>query len=461
MEPTAEVRTPLFTRQALVRLMIPLVIEQLLLMTVGMADTMMVTSAGEAVVSGVSLVDNINILLINIFSALSTGGAVVVAQYLGRREPEGACSAAKQLLYVVLIASGVITVLALTLRGHILSLLFGSISQETMDAALIYFLLTAVAYPFIAIYNAGAALFRAMGNSKVSMVNSLIVNLINIGVNALLIFGFQMGAAGAGIGTLVSRIVGALIIFVMITRPTHPVHVTDLLHPGLNRHTVRAILGVGVPAGVESSMFQVGKLLVLRLVTSFDAGVDLAVTGSAVAANAIAGSIAAFTNVPGQAVGLGMVTVVGQCMGAGDHEQAVDYTRKLLLTAYAAMALTCAWLFFGSPLMASMVNLTPATAALSVQVMRWHAVFAIIFWPPSFALPNALRSAGDAKFTMTVSLLSMWICRIGLSWLLGSTWGLNMGLLGVWMAMFADWVVRAIVFLARFMGGKWKEHQVI
>ena len=461
MEPAAEARKPLFSRQALIRLMIPLVIEQLLLMTVGMADTMMVTTAGEAVVSGVSLVDNINVLLINIFSALATGGAVVVAQYLGRQAPEDARSAAKQLLYVVLAAASAMTAAALLLREHVLRLLFGGISQETMDAALVYFLLTAAAYPFIAVYNAGAALFRAMGNSKVSMTNSIIVNVINIGVNALLIFGFQMGAAGAGIGTLISRAAGALIILVMLTRPTHPVYVEKLFRPSLEWKTVKSILGIGVPTGIENGMFQIGKLLVLRLVTSFDVGVDLAAAGSSVAANAISGSICSFINVPGQAVGLAMVTVVGQCMGAGDHEQAVGYTKKLLWTAYFSMWATCLGLILGAPALAALASLTPATAALSVTVMRWHGAFAIVFWPMSFTLPNALRAAGDARFTMTVSMLSMWICRIGLSWLLGPAWGLGMGLLGVWMAMFADWVVRAVCFLARFLGGRWKEHQVV
>lgn len=461
MEPETETRSPLFSRQALVRLMIPLVIEQLLLMTVGMADTMMVTIAGEAVVSGISLVDNINILLINAFSALATGGAVVAAQYLGRQEPENACSAAKQLLYVVLAAAAVLTGAALLLRGHILRLLFGGISQETMDAALVYFLLTAAAYPFIAVYNAGAALFRAMGNSKVSMLNSLIVNVINIGVNAVLIFGFQMGAAGAGIGTLVSRVAGAVIITAMLTSRAYPVHLERPLHPGLKWGTVKSILGVGVPAGVENSMFQIGKLLVLRLVTSFDVGVDLAVVGSSVAANAISSSICAFTNVPGQAVGLGMVTVIGQCMGAGDHEQAAGYTKKLLTAAYCAMGVTCLGLFLGAPGLASLASLTPATAAISVRLMRWHAVFAILFWAPSFALPNALRAAGDAKFTMVVAMLSMWICRIGMSQLLAPAWGLGLGVLGVWIAMFADWIVRSVFFLGRFAGGKWEEHHVI
>ncbi|MBD5083631.1 MAG: MATE family efflux transporter [Clostridiales bacterium] len=461
MESTAQEAKPLFTNRDLTRLMIPLVIEQLLLMTVGMADTMMVTTAGEAVVSGVSLVDGINILIINIFSALSTGGAVVVAQYLGRREPENARSAAKQLLYVALLAALFLMGAALLFREHILRLLFGSISQEVMDSALIYFLLTAAAYPFIAIYNAGAALFRAMGNSKVSMVNSLIVNLINIAVNAVLIYGFGMGAAGAGIGTLVSRIAAAVIIGLMITRPSLQVYVEDLFRPNLQWRTVKAILGIGIPAGIENGMFQIGKLLVLRLVTSFDVGVNLAIQGSAVAANAICNSVASCINVPGQAVGLSMVTVIGQCMGAGDHEQAVGYTKKLMKVVYLSMGVSCLCLFLTAPVLVPLFNLTPATAAIAIQVLRWCAVFTIVFWPMSFTLPNALRAAGDAKFTMVVSMLSMWICRIGMSYLLGPVQGLGMGLLGVWVAMFCDWVVRAALFLIRFWRGKWKEHQVI
>lgn len=461
MVPAAEAGKPLFSRQALVRLMIPLMIEQLLLMTVGMADIMMVTSAGEEVVSGVSLVDNINILLINIMSALATGGAVVVAQYLGRRDRENAGMAAKQLLYVVTLVALVLMVLALSLRRQILHLLFGDISANTMEAAQVYFLLTAAAYPFIALYNSGAALFRAMGNSRVSMTNSLIVNLINIAVNAVLIFGFQMGAAGAGIGTLVSRAAGALIILVMITRPHCPVQIQGLLRPEWRWATVKTILGIGIPTGIENGMFQIGKLLVLRLVASFDVGVDLAVMGSSVAANGICNSIAGFINVPGQGVGLGMVTVVGQCMGAKDHEQAVGYTKKLMKVSYLAMAVSAGTLFIIAPYMVPLFNLTPATAAMSVQVLRWNALFVIPFWPMSFTLPNALRSAGDAKFTMTVSLLSMWLCRICASYLLGSAWGFHLGLLGVWLGMFADWIVRAIAFFVRFMGGKWKEHEVI
>lgn len=452
---------PLFTNKQLTRLMLPLVIEQLLMMTVGMADTMMVTSAGEAVVSGVSLVDNLNILIINIFSALSTGGAVVVSQYLGRKDPDQARSAAKQLLYVVTIVALAIMTVGLIFRESILRLVFGSISQDVMDSALIYFLLTAAAYPFIAIYNAGAALFRAMGNSKVSMVNSLIINVINIVVNAVLIYGFHMGAAGAGIGTLVSRIAAAAIIGVMIVQPTHLVYIEKLFQPQLQWSMVKKILGIGVPNGIENGMFQIGKLLVLNLVTSFDIGVDLAVKGSAVAANAIANSVASVVNVPGQGAGLTLVTVVGRCMGAGDDRQAAGYTKKLIAVTYAAMGTLDVIFFIAMPYLIPLFNLTAPTAAIAIRVLRWNCVFNAIFWPPSFALPNALRAAGDAKFTMVVSMLSMWICRIGCSYLFGAPWGMNLGLLGVWIGMFCDWIVRGAIFVFHFARGKWKNHQVI
>ena len=216
-----------------------------------------------------------------------------------------------------------------------------------------------------------------------------------------------------------------------------------------------------MPNGIENGMFQIGKLLVLNLVTSFDVGVDLAVKGSAVAANAIANSVASVVNVPGQGAGLTLVTVVGQCMGAGDHKQAAGYTRKLIAVTYAAMGTLDVIFFIAMPHLIPLFQLTLPTAAIAVQVLRWNCVFNAIFWPPSFALPNALRAAGDAKFTMVVSMLSMWICRIGCSYFFGASWGLGLGLLGVWIGMFCDWIVRGAIFTFHFVRGKWKNHQVI
>lgn len=450
---TEEAQQPLFTRNALIRLIIPLMIEQLLLMTVGMADTVMVTTAGEAAVSGVSLVDNINTLIIQVFSALSTGGAVVVSQYLGRRDLDNAKTASRQLLYTMSMVSILLMAAALIFRQHILSLIFGRVETDVMDSALIYFLLTAAAYPFMGIYNAGAALFRAMGNSKVSMFCSLIINIINIVVNAVFIFGFGIGAAGAGIGTLVSRIAAAVIIMVLLNHPDHAVRVDGLLHFQFNGSMVKRILFIGIPNGLENGMFQAGKLTVLNLITTFGT--------SAVAANAIANSVAGVINVPGMALGLAIITVIGRCMGAGATDQAVFYTKRLVGASYLFMWIMSSIMFFSADFLVSLFNLSPEAVEMAAQVLRICAVGNMIFWPLSFTLPNSLRAAGDAIFTMVVSLSSMFACRVALSYVLACSWGLNLGLAGVWLAMVADWVVRALLFLVRYWRGSWKKIKVI
>ena len=453
MEAEARARAPLFSRSALLRLIIPLVIEQLLLMTVGMADTVMVTTSGEAAVSGVSLVDNINNLIIQVFSALSTGGAVVVSQYLGRQDVDNAKSAAKQLLYAMTALSVLLMAAALLFRQHILALIFGHVEADVMASALVYFLLTAAAYPFMGVYNAGAALFRAMGNSKVSMFCSLIINIINIAVNAVFIYGFHMGAAGAGIGTLVSRVAAAVIIMALLNHPDHVVRVEGLLRFEFRGAIVKRILFIGIPNGLENGMFQAGKLMVLNLITTFGT--------STVAANAIANSVAGVVNVPCQALGLAIITVIGQCMGAGETGQAARYTRNLVGASYLCMLVMSTAMFFSAGALVTLFNLTPQACAMAAQVLRVCAVGNILFWPMSFTLPNSLRAAGDAVFTMGVSLCSMFACRVALSYVFACSWGLGLGLLGVWLAMIADWVVRAVFFLVRYLRGKWKRIKVI
>ena len=445
----AQERAPLFSADALRRLIIPLVIEQFLAMTIGMADTIMVTSVGEHAVSGVSLVDNISTLLINVFSALATGGAVVAAQYLGSRDVENACSAAKQLFYAIGALSAATMAVCLLFREPILRLVFGQLEDNVMEAAMTYFLLTAISYPLLAIYNAGAALFRAMGNSKVSMLASLFMNIVNIGLNAILIYGADIGVAGAGFGTLFSRLAGAVLMTWLICQHGHRIHIDHLLHFEFRGQLVKKILRIGVPNGLENGMFQIGKLLVLGLVTPLGT--------SATAANAIANSVAGVVNVPGNAISLSLITVVGQCMGAGDSKQAVRYTRKLMIIVYLAMGSLSVLLFFFATPVVGLFGLTPGAAVMAIQVLRWCAVFDLIFWPMSFSLPNALRASGDAKFTMIVSMCSMWIFRIGFSYLLVP----QIGLLGVWVAMFIDWIVRAVVFLIRFLSGRWKTKTVI
>ena len=442
---------PLFSTRALCALILPLMVEQLLAVTVGMADTMMVSRVGEAAVSGISLVDSVNVLLIQVFAALATGGAVVVSQYLGRRDRQSACAAARQLIWITALLATVIGAVVLVGNRWILQFVFGRVEPAVMENAMTYFWLSALSYPFIAVYNAGAALFRSMGNSKVSMMTSFIINIINIGGNAILIYGFHWGTAGAGTATLVSRAVAAVVMVVLLHHRNNPVYLEGLLRPYLDRKLAGSILKVGIPNGVENGMFQVGKLLVAGLISSFGT--------AAIAANAICNNLGSISNIPGAAIGLGMVTVVGQCVGARDHAQARRYTKLLLGWTYAVMTLTnLAVMLLAEPLI-GMYHVGAETNRMAFEVMAVYCILCAVVWPLSFTTPNALRAAGDARFTMTVSMFSMWIFRIGFSYILGS-W-MQIGLFGVWLAMEIDWVVRALFFTIRFLGKKWEKSNVI
>lgn len=444
-------RPLMFTRQALWRLILPLVLEQLLLVTVGMADTVMVSTVGEAAVSGISLVDQVNVLLIQIFAALATGGAVVASQYLGRRDRENACRSAKQLVYATFGMAVAIGALVLVLNRHILRLVFGNVEPDVMQAAETYFWLSALSYPMLALYNAGAALFRSMGNSRISLFASLIMNVINIGGNALLIYGLNWGVAGAATATLASRTVAGLMMLLLLRNRDNPIFLERLFHPEWNGGILKSILRVGVPNGLENGMFQIGKLLVAGLITTFGT--------SAIAANAICNNVGSMSNIPGSAIGLAMITVVGQCVGAKDYQQARHYTKTLLAAAYVSMGLLNIALFLLAQYLVGFYAMPQTTTDLALSVLQVNCVVTVLIWPSSFTLPNALRAAGDARFTMVTSMVSMWVFRIGMSYVLGA-W-LGMGLFGVWTAMQIDWAVRSLVFGVRFLGHKWEKARVL
>lgn len=436
----------MFSNKSLRNLIVPLIIEQLLAVTIGIADTVMVSSCGEAAVSGISLVDSVNFLLITIFSSLATGGAVISAQYIGRGERENACMAAKQLFYSILALSLVLTVIAVVFRNPVLRLIFGSIEPDVMANAQIYFLLSAVSYPFLAIYNAGAALFRSMGDSKTSMVISLIMNTINVGGNALLIFGFQMGVAGAATASLVSRIVAAAAITALLLNRHRTIYYESLHKVTIKWPMIKSIMQIGVPNGLENSILQIGKVLVASIVAGFGT--------VSITANAVAGNLASLQIIPGTAIGMAMITVVGQCVGAKDYEAVKKYTRKLMLIAYIAIWFMTAFMLLFSKNILSFYALSEESTALTMQVFVVHGVCACVIWPPAFALPNALRAANDVRYTMLVSLISMWLFRIGFSYVLAIYF--NMGVLGIWVSMCIDWLCRAIFFVVRFARGKWK-----
>ena len=434
-----------FTNRDLRRLIVPLVVEQLLAITVGLLDSVMVSQVGEAAISAVSLVDTVNVLLVNAFAALATGGAAIAGQYLGRRERDKAGHSGEQLLLFMIEASLLIMALFYLGKGFVLDVVFGRVDADVAAYADTYYMIVEASTPFLAVYSAGAALFRVMGNSKISMWVSLVMNIINGAGNALLIFGFRMGVEGVAIPTLLSRVFAAGAMLVLLRRPGLPLQV-EALSLRHDRYIVKNILRFGVTNGLESSMFQLGKILLLSTVS---------VLGTAsVAANAIGNTFATFQCVAGNALGLGIVTVVSQCVGAGDYDRARFYTKKLLKTTYVFMGLCILLVYLSMPLFLRLYNVSPEAELYARQIVWMHGFFGLLVWPLSFTLPQALRAAGDTRFTMLVSSFSMWTMRVGFGILLGRF--LGFGVVGIWMAMFVDWFLRIAFFLPRFHGHRWE-----
>ena len=441
----------MFTKKNLIRLIVPLIIEQILIVTVGMADGIMVARVGEAAVSGVSIVDSINVLLIGLFTAMATGGAVVASQLLGQKNEKKASLAGEQLIISTLALAIIVMIITLIGRNMILNLLFKGVEPDVMMNARIYFFYSALSYPFLAVYNASAALFRSMGNSKISMKISVVANIINIVSNAILIFGFNMGVAGAAIATLVSRIFSSFMLLILLRNKELPINIDNMLKIRPDMVMIKRILRIGIPNGMENSVFQVGKIAVQGIV----AGLGTA----SITANAIAGNIGGFGVLPGSAIGLALITVVGQSIGAGDYEGVRRYTGKLLKATHIIMAGINIIIIFLIPSILKIYHVSDLTAELASTLMLYHCILATVFWPPSFALPNALRAAGDVKFTMWVSMISMWVWRIGFSYILALVF--EIGVFGVWIAMTVDWVFRASCFVYRFIKEKYRTHSAI
>lgn len=440
----------LFGRADLKKLIGPLIMEQLLTVMVGMADSLMVSSVGEAAVSAVSLCDGVNWLLIMFFTSIATGGAVVAGQALGMKHEKRACEAANQLILAVFSLSLLVMALMYLGKNLIIHGIFGSIAPDVARHCNTYYMIVTASIPFIALYNAGAALYRTMGNSAVTMKISLLMNVINVCGNGLLIFGFHMEVAGVAIPTLVSRAVAAAVILTLLHQKSLTLHLHSLNRIRPQWGVIRQIFSIGIPNGVENSMFQLGKIILLSLIAGFGT--------AATAANAVGTSLGTFEILPGTAIGYALVTVVSRCVGAGDYEQVKGYTRLLLKWIVLSHLLVNGLMLLALNPVLSLYNLSPEAHNMTRELMLWHTVMAIWLWPLSFSLPNTLRASGDVRFTMGISVVSMWLCRCLMGYVLGKTLGL--GVLGVWLAMFSDWVFRSAFFLIRYHGKRW-QHQAI
>jgi len=449
--------TPLFSRRDLLRILLPLALQGILSVAIGMVDSMMVSNKGEAAFAGVSLVGSLDTVLITLFGALTSGGSVVLAQAMGSKDQKRACESAKQLVYAAASAAAFITISVLLFRVPLLKLLFGDVEENVMRSALSYFSIVSLSFPLLAIENSISASFRAEGDSITTLKTSLFMNLLNIGGNAFLIYGLDMGAAGAALSTLVSRLVGAIILLRLALNTKRFIHLERILRYRPNFSIIRAILRIGIPNGIENSMFQFGRLMTTSLVSSLGT--------VSIAANAAALSLAGFQSTVGGAVQNTMVAVVGRCVGAREKEQARRYSRTLLGLGYLLIFGMDLLLCVFSGLLLRLFGLTPESTVLARTLLLLHSAVSVVLWPVAFCLPPAFRAANDVMFTMVISSFTMWVFRVAAAYLLAldtvsvfgffTLSGFGFGVMGVWLAMFLDWIFRTALFLWRFVSDRW------
>lgn len=441
----------LFDNKSLMYLLIPIVIEQLLNSFMGMIDTMMVSTVGSVAISAVSLVDSVNNLIVQLFSAMANGAAIVCAQYIGSGDRKASNQAARQVVLTISAISVSLMIIGVIFRLPLLSLIFGQVESAVMENAQTYFLITVLSYPFFALFSAGAAFYRASGNSGFPTKISVISNIINIVGNAIFIYVFNWGVAGAAFATLISRAFSMIVVFYYLRKPKQTIVVNNYLSIRPDMPLVWKIMAIGVPAGIENSMFQFGKLMIQSTVSTMGT--------VAIAAQAMTNIMENVNGVFGNGVGICLMTVVGQCIGAGRNEEAKYYIVKHVKIAYAGILASCLFVFAITPTVTMLAGMEPESAALCYEMVKAITIVKPIAWVCSFVIPYGLRAGGDVKFSMIVSSSTMWGCRVALCVFLVRVF--NMGPMAVWIGMFADWIIRSFIFLFRFLSGKWIKHTEI
>ena len=441
----------MFTNKMIADLLIPVVLEQLLNSIMGTADTMMVSNVGSAAISAVSLVDSINVLVIQAFSALAAGGAIVCAQYIGQKNVKRANESARQVLFIITAISVVISLICLVFQKPMLRLIFGSVEAEVMRASEIYFFYTALSFPFIAAYDSAASIFRAQDNTKGPMLISMISNVMNIAGNAMLIWGFHMGVAGAALATLISRVFCAVVVLAQLRQDRQPIVVRDYLKIRPDGKMIRRVLALGIPSGIENSMFQLGKLAIQSSVSTLGT--------VAIAAQAMTNILENLNGIAAIGVGIGLMTVVGQCLRAGRKDEAVYYIKKLSVLAEIIVVASCLLVFALTIPVTKLGGMEPESARMCFHMISWITVVKPIVWTLAFIPAYGLRAAGDVKFSMITSCITMWTFRFCLCVYLIRFRGF--GPMAVWIGMFTDWTVRGIVFSLRFHSRKWLKHKVV
>ena len=441
----------MFSNKALWKLMAPLAFDQLLNSMMGAVGTMVVSNLGSAAISAVSLVDAINVLIVQAFYALAAGGTVVCSQYLGCKKEKEANEAARQLLFITFVLSVVIAAICLAANGPLLRLIFGEVEPQVMKYSRQYFIISAISYPFIALYDDGSSIFRAQENSKTPMMISLCANILNLILNILFVWGFHMEVIGSATATMLSRAFSMIAVLCLLRRPELIIRLRGYLSIRPIWSQIRRILYLGIPSGIENSMFQFGKLAIQSTVSMMGT--------AAIAAQGMTNILENLNGILAIGIGVGLMTVVGECMGAGRKDEAAYYIKKMTAVSEVVVIASCLLIFALVHPITIFGGMEAKSAKMCIFMVGCITIAKPIVWSLAFIPAYGFRAAGDVKFTMVTSALIMWFCRVTLAMFLARV--LGFGPIAVWIGMFTDWSVRAIIYSIRFKSGKWMEHQVI
>lgn len=440
-----------FTNKKLIALMLPLAVDQLLNSFMGTVDTLVVSNLGSAAISAVSLVDSINILVVQAFFALASGGTVVCSHYLGCEKKERATNAARQLLFITFAMSLVIAIACHLFSDQLLGVIFGQVEPAVMDNAKKYFFFSAMSYPFIALYDDGACILRAQENSKLPMQISFVANGINVTLNLIFVWVLHLGVAGSSAATMIARAFAMVAVLYKLRNPKMKIQLRDYFSIRPEWEEIKRILHIGVPSGIENGMFQFGKLAIQSTVSLMGT--------AAIAAQGMASIIENLNGIMGIEIGIGLMTVVGETLGAGRKEEAVYYVKKLCIVSEVVIIASCLLLYALVRPITYFGGMEPESAKMCIFMVTCITIIKPLIWVMAFVPAYGFRAAGDVKFTMTVSMLTMWLCRVTLSIVLARVFGF--GPIAVWIGMFSDWALRGVIFTIRFRNRKWLNHHVI
>ncbi len=478
METVEKRRYTLFTGKQLFWLIVPIVIEQIFSTSLGFFDSILVSNihAAEAVRSNASNavgnVDYINNLIIQLFSAFATGGSIVTSQALGAGDNDLANKLAKQLLMLVICVALGVAGLCLLLNRPIIRLFYGHVDPTTFGYQQTYFYVTALSFPFIGLFNACAALLRAQRKSLVTMTSAAISCGVNVALDALFMYVLNLGVLGAGLATLFCRAVPALFMLTLLGREGNLVRVRLWGPFRFDGAMLRRILRIAIPSGVESALFQLGKLMTNTFVNAGvyatgaksltalnEAGETISVNIQA-NGNAIANQINNFASVVGGGVGTSCLTVIGQSVGSGDLGQVKHYMRRMFLISYLANGLCVGLILSLVPVISQLYGYTAEAKAIGQSCLYLCLMFQFFTYPLSFTTPGILKATSDVKYVMYCAVFSMFVMRVGLAFLLTTDRipGLpQLGAMGYWIGMCSDWVLRSVLFLSRLLSGRWKK----